>query len=64
MTLSFVLLPKVLHHVSRGREDPDRGALGDLLFSRQLLDGQDDLLGVFDSHLHRMAKVLLQHVLS
>lgn len=61
---SVLLLPNVFHHVSWGWEDFDRGAFGDLLFSRQLLDGVYDLLGVFDSNLHRMAEILLQHVLS
>lgn len=59
-----ILLPNMFHHVSRDCEDLDRVALGDFLFSRQLLDGLYDLLGVLDSHLHRMAEVLLQHVLS
>lgn len=61
---SLVLLSDTFHHVSRGCEDLDGGALGDFLLSRQLLDGQYDLLRVFDSHLHCMAEVLLQHVLS
>lgn len=61
---SLVLLPSMLHYVSRSCEDLDRSPLGDFTLSHHLLDGQNDLLAVFDSQLHRMAKVLLQHILS
>ena len=57
------LLSGVLHHVSWGREHLDGGALRDLLLSTQLLDGVYDLLGVFHANLHRVAEILLQHVL-
>lgn len=59
-----LLQPSLFHHFRRRREDLDRRPLGDLLLPSQLLYGQDDLLGVFDSHLHSVAKVLLQYILS
>lgn len=58
-----LLLSNVFDHLCRREEHFDRRALGDLLLSCQLLDGENDLLGVFDSHLHRVAEVLLQDVL-
>lgn len=59
-----ILLPHVFHHVSWNWEDFDWGAFGDLLFSSQLLDGENYLLGVFHTNFHCMAEVLLQYVLS
>lgn len=59
-----ILLLHVFQHVSRSWEDFDWGAFGDRLFSGQLLDGVDDLLGVFNAKFHCMAEVLLQYILS
>lgn len=66
MFVSFteILLPHVFHHVGWSWEDLDWGAFGDLPFSGQLLDGVDDLLGVFNANFHCMAEVLLQYILS
>lgn len=65
ISIFTAILPShVLHHVSWNREDLDRGAFGDLLFSFQLLDGMYDLLGVFNAHFDSMAEVRLQYILS